>query len=722
LTRAAVAVILGEMKPRNQARSAGSNNRSLIFGICVFLVAIVFLVFGRTMQFPFVNFDDDHYVYENADVVHGLTLHGMALAFNARGEENWIPLTTLSHILDCQLYGLKAGAHHLTNVLLHAASSVLLFLIFYRMTRALWRSAFVAALFAIHPLGVESVAWIAERKDVLSGVFFMLTLWAYARCVRNPKSWMHYGAALIFAALGLMSKPMLVTLPFVLLLLDYWPLNRFASPSVAGRLVIEKIPFLALSVAVCVMTWMMQQTAGATNTLAAIPLPLRIENAFVSFVRYLGKIFWPENLAVFYPLPGHWPAWLVIFSIILIVALCVGAVVLRKKYPFVFTGWFWFAGMLVPVIGLVQVGSQAMADRYVYLPQIGLYVLVVWLLAELFARSHQHQVMLTGVASVIMAALTYRAFTQVSYWSNSETLWRHALACAPDDIWAQNPLGYAIVHNNLGSALLQDGQIDEAILQFQAAQNVDPRDAAACYNLGNALLQQGHTEDAIAQYRQTLKLNPANATASYNLGNALLQEGHLDEAIVQFREEQKLGVADAGAFFNLGNALLQAGRVVDAITQYREALKIDAGNAAAHSNLGSALLRDGQVDEAVGEFQEALKIQPDSATFQNNLARVIWAFATSPDPSMRNGPKAIELAQQANKLTGGKSPVILRVLAAAEAESRNYHDAMDIGQQALSLAHQEQNSALSDALRQDMAFYQAGSPVRSSPTNMAGWQ
>jgi tetratricopeptide (TPR) repeat protein len=710
------------MKPRNQAPVAGSDNRVLIFGICVFLVAIVFLVFGRTLGFPFVNFDDDRYVYENGTVVHGLTLHSVASAFDARGEENWIPLTTLSHMLDCQLYGLKAGNHHLTNVLLHAASAVLLFLVMYRMTGTLWRSAFVATLFAVHPLGVESVAWIAERKDVLSGVFFMLTLWAYAGYARDPKSWMHYGAALLFAALGLMSKPMLVTLPIVLLLLDYWPLNRFTSPAVAGRLVIEKIPFLALSIVACVMTWMMQQTAGATNTLAMLPLFLRIENAFVSFARYLGKIFWPENLAVFYPLPGSWPAWLVILSVVLLVALCAGAVGLRKKYPFVFTGWFWFAGMLVPVIGLVQVGSQAMADRYVYLPQIGLYVLVTWLVAELSVRFHHRAVMLAGLSALVLAALTYRACVQVSYWANSEMLWRHAIASTPDDIWAQNILGYAIVHNNLGGALLQDGKLDEAVVQFQAAQNIDPDDAAACYNLGNAFLKKGRTDDAIVQLRQTLKLNPKNAVANYNLGNALLQEGHVDEAMVQFQEAQKLGVADAGTFFNLGNALLQAGRVDEAIAQYGEALKIDPGNAPAHGNLGSALLREGHVDEAVAQYQEALKIQPDSATFQNNLARVIWAFATSPNPSMRNGPKAMELAQQANDLAGGKSPVILRVLAAADAENGNFHAALETGQQALAQAQQEQNSALSDALRQDMACYQAGSPVRSSPTNMAGWQ
>ena len=710
------------MKPRNQAPAPGSNNRYLFFGVCAFLVAIVFIVFGRTLQFPFVNFDDDQYVYENDSVVRGLTLHGMATAFNARGEENWIPLTTLSHMVDCQLYGLKAGGHHLTNVLLHAVSAVLLFLVLYQMTRALWRSAFVAALFAIHPLGVESVAWVSERKDVLSGVFFMLTLWAYAGYVRNPKSWTHYGAALFFAALGLMSKPMLVTLPFVLLLLDYWPLNRFASPSAAGRLVVEKIPFLALSVVACLMTWLMQQTTGAANTLAMVPLSLRIENAFVSGARYLGKIFWQENLAVFYPLPGRWPMWLVLFSAALLLVLCVGAVAFRKKYPFVLTGWFWFAGMLVPVIGLVQVGSQAMADRYVYLPQIGLYVLVVWLVAELSADFPERPVMLVGLCTVVLGALTYRASLQTSYWSNSETLWRHAVACTPDDVWAQSISGYAIVHNNLGSALLQDRQLDEAIVQFQAALNVDPNDAAACYNLGNALLQQGQTENAIAQYRQTLKLNPGNATARYNLGNALLQDGHLDEAIVQFQAAQKQGIADAGAFFNLGNSLLQAGRVYDAIAQYREALKIDSGNAAAHSNLGSALLRDGRVDEAVGELQEALKIEPDNATFQYNLARVIWGFATSPDPSMRNGSKALELAQQANRLTGGKSPVILRVLAAANAENGNFPGAVATGQQALSLAQQGQNSALSNALRQDMASYQAGAPVRNSPTNTAGWQ
>lgn len=711
------------MRFKDRASAPDSNRRLLIFGVGLFLFVIVFLVYGRALRFPFVNFDDDRYVYENSVVTRGLTSDGVASAFSTHGTDNWIPLTTLSHLLDCQLYGLKAGGHHLTNILLHAASALLLFLALLRMTCALWRCALVAALFAIHPLGVESVAWISERKDVLSGFFFMLTLLAYAGYAHNPKSWAQYIASLFFAALGLMSKPMLVTLPFVLLLLDYWPLNRFASPaSISKRLILEKIPFLMLSATACLMTYSLQQSAGAVNALATIPLPLRIENALVSYARYIAKLLWPENLSVLYPLPGHWPMTLVIFSTMLLLVLFVGVFVFRKKYPFVFTGWCWLVGMLVPAVGLIQVGSQAMADRYVYLPQIGFYIAVVWLVAELTIRLSQRLVVLTGLCLLVFLGLMYRTSVQVSYWADSENLWRHALASSSDEEWAQSGLCYAMAHNNLGSALLQKGEVDGAIAQFKDALAVDPNDAAACYNLGNALLQNGKADEAIAQFKAAVKLDPKNAMAHYNLGNALLQVGQMEAASSQLQQALKLGLADGNTFFNLGNGFLQAGRVDEAISWYQQALAMDSNNAAVHGNLANALLREGRVDEAIAQYEAALKIQPDNAMFQNNLARIGWALATSPNAAVRNGAKARELAQRANNLTGDSNPVILRVLAAANAETGDFPGAIEAGQQALALAEKAQNPGLVGALQQEVALYQAKSPLRSNPTDMTGWQ
>lgn len=711
------------MRSKDRAPAPDSNRRLLIFGVSLFLFTIVFLVYGPALRFPFVNFDDDRYVYENTVVTHGLTSSGVASAFSTRGTDNWIPLTTLSHLLDCQLYGLKAGGHHLTNILLHAASAVLLFLALLRMTCALWRCALVAALFAIHPLGVESVAWISERKDVLSGFFFMLTLLAYAGYAHNPKSWAQYVASLFFAALGLMSKPMLVTLPFVLLLLDYWPLNRFElSASISKRLILEKIPFLVLSGAACLMTYSLQQSAGAVNALATIPMPLRIENALVSYARYTAKLLWPENLSVLYPLPGHWPMALVIFSTVLLLVLFIGVFVFRKKYPFVFTGWCWLVGMLVPVVGLIQVGSQAMADRYVYLPQIGFSIGIVWLVAELSIRLPQRLVVLTSLSLLVLLSLIYRASVQVSYWADSEKLWRHALASSSDEEWMQSNLCYAMAHNNLGSALLQKGEMDGAIVQFKDALTVDPDDAAAYYNLGNALLQNGKADEAIAQFQAVVKLDPKNAMAHYNQGNALLQAGQMEAASSQLQQALKLGLADANTFFNLGNGFLQAGRVDEAISWYQHALAIDSGNTAAHGNLANALLREGRVDEAITEYEVALKIQPDNAMFQNNLARIGWALATSPNAAMRSGSKARELAQRANELTGGTNPIILRVLAAANAEAGDFSQAVETGQQALALAEKAQNPSLVGALQREVALYQAKSPVRSDPTDMTGWQ
>src|SRR6266571_5542154 len=399
-------------------------------GVCVSLVVFTWIVFGQTLRHDFVNYDDPRYVYQNTRITSGLNISGIAWAFTHIHSENWHPLTTITHMLDCQLYGLKASGHHFTNVLLHTIAVLLLFVVLQQMTGAFWRSAFVAALFAIHPLHVESVAWVAERKDVLSGVFFMLTLLAYFHYTRAPSNLRYLIVAFVFA-LGLMSKPMLVTLPFVLLLLDYWPLERIKAqrPDIGRqllKLIAEKIPLIVLSAVSGVITFLAQRHAiGWTEQL---PMLARINNAIVTYVIYVRQMFWPGNLAVFYPHPeNRLPQWEIGLAVALLACITTTALVLRKVAPYLITGWFWYLGMLVPVIGLVQVGWQGHADRYTYLPQVGLYIAGTWAIADLTA-SFRRRILLGAAALLIIGALSWTAWIQTSYWRDSEMLFTHALA------------------------------------------------------------------------------------------------------------------------------------------------------------------------------------------------------------------------------------------------------------------------------------------------------
>ena len=581
------------------------------------------MVFGQTRHYGFVNYDDDSYVYENPTVIQGLNLKGIEWAFTHVVAFNWHPLTIMSHMLDCSLYGLNAGGHHLTNVLLHTGSVILLFLGLRQMTGELWRSALVAAVFAIHPLRVESVAWVAERKDVLSGLFFMLTLLAYVRYVRRPFSPGRYLLVVFLFALGLLSKPMLVTLPFVLLLLDFWPLNRFAPPApalaVAGngdssksqavhwRPILEKTPLLALSGAVCVATMMAQK-----NAIGPVPASLRFGNAAVSYIVYLRQMFYPTDLAVLYRYPrSGLPYWEIVLALLLLAAVSAGAFLWRRKHPYLLMGWLWYLGMLIPVIGLVQVGGQAHADRYTYLPQIGLYLALIWSAGSLGVGWRYRSWLFSGFSAAILVALIFCARIQTSYWRNGELLWGHTVACTS---------GNYIAYNNLGNILVKDRRVNEAIAQYQAALQIRPDYAVALDNLGNALLQKGRVDEAIDQLQTALQIEPANAKAHNNLGNALLQKGRVDEAIVH----------------------------------YQTALQIEPDYAEAHNNLGDALFQKGQADEAITQFQTALQIKPDYAEARNNLA---WLLATSSQASLRNGNRAVELALRANQLAGGENPL-----------------------------------------------------------------
>jgi tetratricopeptide (TPR) repeat protein len=705
------------------------------------------VVFGQTLGFGFVDFDDNSYIYENPVVQQGLTPSGIVWAFTHVWASNWHPLTWISHMLDCQFYGLNAGGHHFTNVLLHTATVILLFLVLRQMTGRLWRSAFVAAVFAIHPLRVESVAWLAERKDVLSGLFFMLTLGAYVRYARHPWSPARYGLVVLLFALGLMCKPMLVTLPFLVMLLDYWPLNRLQSNTatepffrlgrrqIPRRLLLEKLPLLVLTVASCAITVFAQ--TRVIQSWENLSLPLRVENALISYVAYMDQMFWPSGLVVLYPITaGGVRVAEAALSLVVVASISTGVIVLRRRHPYFMTGWLWYLIMLVPVIGILQVGVQARADRYTYLPQIGLYLLLTWAAAALCAGWRHRRVVLGSLASVVLVALILCARAQTAYWRDSETLWTHTLACTSDNFIAHYGLGHALFENgnveeaiaqyqkaleinpgyapacnNLGNALLQQGKVDEAIAQLQRALQLKPDYAEAWVNLGNALLQQGKADEAIAHLQRALQINPDSANAHDILGNALLQRGNVNEAITQYQAALQINPQLAEAYYNLGNVRLQQGKANEAIAQYQKALQIKPDFADAHNNLGTALLHQGKVADATAQYQRALQIKPDKPGVLNNLA---WLLATGPDGALRNGNQAVVLAQRANDLTGNGNPVVLDTLAAAYAETGRFPEAVTTAQRALHLAEAQSNTSLIGSLQSQLKLFQAGRPFHSN--------
>jgi protein O-mannosyl-transferase len=539
--------------------------------VCLFLALAVAAVFGQTVDHDFVNYDDQVYVYENPEVAQGLSAQGIGWAMNVGYAANWHPLTWLSHMADCQLYGLKPGGHHVTSVVLHAATAILLFWVLWQMTGQLWPSAFVAAVFAVHPLRVESVAWVAERKDVLSGFFFMLTLWVYLGYVRHSFSWPRYLTVLVVFALGLMAKPMLVTLPFVLLLLDYWPLGRVTFPlpksdrfSKLLKLVVEKAPLFALSAGSCVLTSVAQ--TGALARLEALPLSTRVANAVVSYVAYLGQFFHPIDLSVFYPYPsGGLPDWKVAAALLVLTGISAGAVVCWRRFPCLLVGWLWYLGMLVPVIGVVQVGAQAMADRYTYLPQIGLCIALAWGVVGLTSAWPNRAWVLGITAALIILALMGMAWQQTTYWRDPPTLWARALQCNAAN-W--------VAHNDLGGYLSKHGHVDKAIEHFQATLEIQPDNVDAHVSLGAALASLGHLDEAIGHYQDALATDKNCAEAHFNLGVAWARQNRLDDAITQYEEALKSDPNLADAHANLGVALELCGRTDEALTHYRTALTL----------------------------------------------------------------------------------------------------------------------------------------------------
>lgn len=699
------------------------------FGVCVLLVVAVFLVFGQTLRHGFVNYDDDQYFYSNLHVKAGLTWSGVMWAFQTGYASNWHPLTWLSLMLDAQLFGPGAAGPHLTNVILHAASTVLLFLWLRRMTGAQWRSALVAALFAVHPLHVESVAWVSERKDVLSGLFFMLTLLMYARHVEKtpmPKAKVFYGLALLFFALGLMSKPMLVTLPLVLLLLDFWPLKRFEYSTIS-RLLLEKLPFFALSAASCVATVLAQREAVRSM----VPLADRLGNAAVSCVTYIVQMVLPEHLAVFYPYPSSLPVWPTAGAGAWLFSMTLLAFWSARKVPFFLTGWLWYLGMLVPVIGLVQVGGQSHADRYTYLPQIGLYLILAWGVNGLTVSWRLRREWVGVAAGGMMVVLMVCAWKQTACWRDGGTLWRHALACTSGNYTAHNNLGlvlaaqgrtaeavrhyqkaleiypdYAEANINLGRMFLDEGRLEEAGRYFQRAIEIKPGSAEAHNDLGILLAAQGKPAGAVEQYQKAIELNPELAETYNNLAILLASQGRFAEAARQYQKTLELKPDYADAHNNFGILLARQGRFAEAMEHFQKALEIRGNTAEAHDDLGRLLVSLDQVAAAVQQYQKALELKPDYAEAHYNLGSAL--------AQLGNLPLAIGQWEQALRIMPDNAATH-DSLGLALADQGRHAEAMEHFRKALELVNAQGDSTQAAEIQNQIRFYETNVPPLPKP-------
>ncbi|MFA5252340.1 MAG: tetratricopeptide repeat protein, partial [Phycisphaerae bacterium] len=583
------------------------------FWICLSLILITAAVFYQVCTYDFINFDDTHYVYENPNIQNGITPQAIKWAFTTGYASNWHPLTWLSHMLDWQLFGSKTGGHHLTNLIFHIANTLLLFIVLKQMTQRLWPSAFVAALFALHPLHVESVSWVAERKDVLSTFFWMLTMWAYVRFVRRPKI-ANYLLIIAFFALGLMSKPMLVTLPFVLLLLDYWPLDRLSLKQVKSGskyslsyLLIEKVPLFLMVAASSVVTFIVQRKGGALEAGENYSFIIRLANAFISYVQYIIKTIFPADLTVLYPHPGQNVSirYAVISAIFLLV---VTILILRfaKEHRYAAVGWFWYLGTLVPVIGLIQVGIQARADRYTYIPLTGLFIIIAWGMPDLLAKWRYKKIGLTLSAMLVVLALSTCTYFQVRYWQNSLTLFQHALDVTEDNY---------VAHFCVAGPLREQGKLDETIYHCSEAVRIKPDYDKALNCLGITLFEAGRVDEAIPCYKKALEINPSFFNVNIGLALAFAAKGDFAEAVRNY----KIALEKV----DTSSELLKLGRFEEAIAGYRKIVSANPSNPDVLNELGYALARAGKFDEAAKCFYESLRLDPNYAQSHYYLGQVL---------------------------------------------------------------------------------------------------
>ncbi|MGI8889331.1 MAG: tetratricopeptide repeat protein [Chthoniobacterales bacterium] len=735
------------------------------------------MTFGRTLGFDFFNYDDSFYVYQNPSISDGFTKAGFIKAFTDPLVGNWHPLTSFSLMLDAQLFGLNPGAYHFVNVCLHTGAVLLLFFVLRAMTGAVWKSALVAAIFAIHPLRAESVVWISERKDVLSGLFFMLALAAYYRYASKSFSWGAYVLVVITLTLGLLAKAMLVTFPFLLLVLDYWPLGRFTfSPEVDLRerprrstrwLIAEKIPLLILVVAMAIATIIAQKRA--LSAAQDWPLSWRVDNAVVTIWIYLRQMVWPAHLAVFYPHPkGTLSLWVTGLCLLATLAATGAALFLRKRYPYLISGWLWYLGMLVPVIGLVQVGWQAHADRYTYLPLIGIYLAFVWLVSDLSGQWTRQRVILGTLAMAVIGTLMALSWRQVGYWSSTVELWAHTIAVTKGNDVAQRGIGTALLglgrvdaaiahdrealrirphdtngltnlanallekkeyreaiehyrevirtrpndsemHRNLGKALYRSGAIAEARDEFREALRIRPGDSDAAYSLGNAFLEKDEPKRAIPFFRQAIESDPKNVAARYNLALALQHDDQLDLASEAFRQALQLDPDNVDALNNLAITLLKKGDPAAAAAAWRKTIEIEPTNVKMHNNLAVALLSQQKPAEAVAAWRETLRLQPNKIGTQISLA---WILATAPDSAVRDGGEALELAHSAFRTVAERNLLAYRVLAAALAENGQFPEAIQMAEDGSERAEAAGQSTIARLLQGDLELYRQKIPLR----------
>ena len=605
--------------PRSRATTFGRPDLLILLGLAV----MTFAIYAQVIGHQFITLDDDAYIRENAMVNRGVTLAGVAWAFTTFDQGNWHPLTWIAHMIDSQLFGMNAGGHLVVNALINVANTLLVFWFLFRTTHARWPSALVAALFALHPLHVESVAWAAERKDTLSTFFGLLSLIAYARYA-EARSNSRYAWTAITLALGLLAKPMLVTWPFVMLLLDYWPLRRFDLTSrkdVATKLwplLREKLPLFALVATSAVITSLAQSHGGAVRTFQEFPIALRLANALASYVKYVLLTFWPNDLAVYYPYTtAGTPAWQIICAAFLLIGITALCFFQRKSRPYLVVGWLWFLGTLVPVIGIVQVGGQTMADRYFYIPSIGLFIVIAFGLAD-FARSWRVAPSVrTGIAVAVLLILATLTNAQIHRWTDSFTLFKHTLAVTPPNL---------IIENNLGSALSRSGLHDEAAAHFEKALQIMPAHYEpllydALLNMGISRFYQNRLPEAIEYCQSALRLRPDAPKAHDLLGMALAMQGHGEAALDEIRHAAELAPNDADIQKDLGVTLARLGRIPESIDHFHEALRLNPYNASAHNNLGLSLLQSGKPGESIPEFEAALRLNPELQGAADNLRR-----------------------------------------------------------------------------------------------------
>ena len=758
------------------------------FLVCGALVLAIFVAFEPLLRNGFVNYDDDHYVTENPYVKGGITHRSLVWAFTSPHYSMWHPLTSLSHILDCQLFGLKPFWHHFSSLLLHIANTLLLFWVLTKMTGAFWPSAFVAAVFGLHPLSVESVAWVAERKNVLSSFFWMLTIAFYIRYTRHISVGKFLIVILVFS-LGLLAKPMVVTLPFVLLLLDYWPLGRFEGVSQSQnlqqseslevnyqgaslrQLIGEKIPLFVLAAVVSVITFIVQRTGGAMRSGEGIPFVYRITNALVSYISYLFKMVYPVHLAVLYPHPrDSLPAWKPIISLVILIIISVAVIYSGRRRRYLVVGWLWYLGTLVPVLGLVQVGGQAMADRYTYLPLIGIFIIVAWGCDELLSRWRFRRTALTLTAAVVIASLILCTRKQLSYWQDSFTLYNHALEVTEDNF---------VMHNNFGGILLNQGRFEEALMHFDRALKIRPQYYNARSNKARALVDLGRVDEAIAIFTELLKYKENRADIYNYLGLAYAEKGELDLAVQTFNKALELKYDHVKAINNLGVALKNQGKIDQAVEQWQRALSLEPDYENAHYNLGLTMAQRGKYDEAIEHFNKALEVKPNWPEARYNLGciyyrqdrlqltieeftealrlrpgyikagvdlahtllklgrvqsaidcyykmlqaepdqpellkRLAWILATTDKVEFRNGQEAISLAQRACEITDYQDPSMLDTLAAAYAAAARFPEAEVTAEKAMVLALCSNERQLYERIQSRLGFYEAGQPYIES--------